>query len=73
MLKRKVTVEDAKLRVITAPDEIKGKIEWVRNLVNSTNKRVEEYNKEMKKREEADTAEKKRNEETIRKMREMLK
>lgn len=53
MLKRKVTIEGNKLRVITTPDEIEEKIEWVKGLVNSTNKRVEEYNREMKRREEA--------------------
>lgn len=73
MLKRKVTIEGNKLRVITAPDEIEGKIEWVKSLVNSTNKRVEEYNKEMKRREEAEEAEKIREEETIRQMRGRLK
>lgn len=73
MLKRKVTIERNKLKVITAPDEIEGKIEWVKNLVSLTNKRVEEYNKEMKRREEAEEAETKRREEIIKQMRERLK
>lgn len=72
-LKRKVTIKGDKLRVITAPEEIEGKIEWVKSLVNSTNKRVEEYNEEIKRREEAKKAERKLQEETIRKMRERLK
>lgn len=73
MLKRRVTIEDSRLRVITAPEEIKGKIEWIMHLVNSTNKRVEEYNQEIKRKEGAEKAEKGKHEEAIRKMREMLK
>lgn len=73
MLKRTVTVEGDKLKVITAPDEIEGKIEWVRSLVESTNSQVEQYNEQMKRREEVKLKEKKRVEETIKEMRERLK
>lgn len=72
-LKRTVTVEGDKLKVITAPDEIEGKIKWVRRLVDSTNSQVEQYNEQMKRKEEVKLKEKKRVEETIKEMRERLK
>ena len=49
------------------------KIEWVTSLVSSTNKRVEEYNEEIRRREEEKKTERKLHEETIRKMRERLR
>ena len=72
-LKRQVTVEGDKLRAVTAPDEIKGRIEWIRKLVEATNRCVEKSNKEMLQREKAEQARKKKEEEDIKKMREALK
>lgn len=73
VLKREVTIEGAKLRVITTPDEIKEKIEWVKDLVDLTNERVGKYNKEMKRIEKIEAPNKRQLEEVIRKMRESLK
>lgn len=72
-MKRQVTVEDDKLRVVTASNEITAKIEWIRRLVEATNRSVEEYNKEMRQKEEIEEARRKREEEDIKKMREALK
>ena len=72
MLKRKVTVEGDKLKVVTTPDEIKDKIKWVMRLVDSTNSEVERYNEQMKRKEEAKEREKKSVEETIKDVRERL-
>lgn len=72
-LKRKVTVEGDKLRAVTTPDEIKGRIEWIRKLVDAANQCVDEYNKEMKRREQADQAGKKKEQEDIKRMRKALK
>lgn len=71
--KREVIVLGDRLRVITAPNEIEGKIDWVKGLVEVTNIRVNKYNEEMKRREEREKIEKKRQEETIEKMRGRLK
>jgi len=72
-LKRQVSIEGDKLRAVTASDEIKGRIEWIRKLVEATNRRVEQFNKEMLQREKAKQARKKKEEEDIKKMREALK
>jgi len=48
------------LRAVTAPDEIKGRIEWIRKLVEATNRCVKQSNKEMLQREKAEQARKKK-------------
>lgn len=65
-LKRMITIVGRRLRILTTPDEIEGKIMWVKQLVDLTNRRVEEYAKEIKKKEEKE-------EEVIKQMRERLK
>ncbi len=72
-MKGKVTVENDKLRAVTIPNEIKGIIEWIKKLVERTNRSVEEYNKELRQKEEIEEARRKREEEDIKKMREALK
>ena len=61
------------MRVITAPNEIEEKIDWVKGLVNSTNERVETYNSEMKKLIAEEKAQIERQGNIIREMREKLK
>jgi hypothetical protein len=72
-LKGPVSVAVDKLEVTTSPDEIKGKIEWVKGLVDSTNKGVEKYNEQVMQKIEADEQKRLREPETIKKMREALK
>jgi hypothetical protein len=37
-----------KLEVVTLPEEIKGKVEWIKGLVDSTNKSIEKYHEQIK-------------------------
>jgi len=68
-----VAVVGNKLEVLTLPDEIKGKVEWIKGLVDSTNKRIEKYNEQIKQRREAEQDKQLKEQETIRRMREALK
>ena len=72
-LKGPVSVAVDKLEVATSPDEIKGKIEWVKGLVDSTNRGVDKYNEQIMQKIEADEQKRLRETETINKMREALK
>lgn len=73
-LQRRVTVFGDNLRLIAPLDEVnKNMIEGIKKLVNATNRCVEEYNKEMKQKEEMHEAKRKREKEAIEKMRESLK
>ena len=72
-LKGPVSVAVDKLEVSTLPDEIKGKIEWIRGLVDFTNQGVEEYNEQVMQKIEADEQKRLKEPETIKKMREALK
>ena len=71
-MKRQVYVQYDSLKVVTAPDEIKNKIERVKSLVNDTNAEVEKYNKKVEEEWEADRQRKAKEAETIKKMRERL-
>ena len=68
-----VVVVGNKLEVVTLPDEIKGKVEWITGLVNSTNKSIEKYNEQIKQRREAEQQKQLNEHETIERMREALK
>jgi len=48
-----VAVVGNKLEVLTLPDQIKDKVEWIKGLVDSTNKSIEKYNEQIKQRREA--------------------
>lgn len=72
-LKRRITIEGNKLRVITAPEEVEGKIEWVKELVNSTNNRVEQYNQQIERTEVVEKAQKAHHEKVMKQMREKLR
>ena len=73
MLKREVSVRGNKIRVVTAPDEIEGKMDWVKGLVNATNDRVERHNEDTKKQIEREKTLKEKEKETIKKVRDKLK
>ena len=68
-----VAVVGNKLEVVTLPDEIKGKVEWIKDLVDSTNKRIEKHNEQIKQRHEAEQLKQSKQQETIKRMREALK
>jgi hypothetical protein len=68
-----VAVVGDKLEVLTLPDEIKDKIEWIKGLVDSTNNSIEEYNEQIKQRHEAEQDKQQEEQETIKRMREALK
>lgn len=72
-MKRQVQAVGNRLRIVTAPDEIKDKIEWVKSLVKSTNERVEAYNREVEQKNEAEKRKRAKEKEAIEKMRESLK
>jgi hypothetical protein len=48
---RKLFVVADKLRLVTSIDDIEGKIDWVRQVIERTNQGIDEYNKEIKARE----------------------
>ena len=68
-----VAVVGNKLEVLTLPDEIKSKVEWIKGLVDSTNKSIEKYNEQIKQRREAEQDKQLKEQETIMRMREALK
>ena len=45
---RKVFVIGDKLRLVTAPYDIEEKISWVLQIIENTNRKVEDYNKKVK-------------------------
>lgn len=47
---RKVFIIGKELKLVTTLNNIEGKLEWLENLVITANKRVEEYNKDARKR-----------------------
>jgi hypothetical protein len=48
---RKLFVVADKLRLVTSIDDIEGKIDWARQVIERTNQGIDEYNKEIKARE----------------------
>jgi hypothetical protein len=46
---RKLAVIGEKVRLITTPDEIEEKLDWVKNMIEQTNKYIDEYNLEAEK------------------------
>jgi len=68
-----VAVVGNKLKVTTLPDEIKDKVEWIKGLVDSTNKSIEKYNEQIKQRHEAEQDKQLKEQETIKRMKEALK
>lgn len=73
-LQAKVTVSGDNLRLIAPSDEVdRNMIEGIKKLVTKTNQCVEEQNKEMLRREKVEVAKKKKEEETIKKMKGALK
>jgi len=69
---RKVVFVGQKLQLITTPENIEEKVEWLKEIIESTNRRVEEYNrneqlrKKLKEEEKTDL-------EAIRKIEERLR
>ena len=49
MWDRKLAVIGEKVRLITTPDEIEEKLDWVKNMIEQTNKYIDEYNLEAEK------------------------
>jgi hypothetical protein len=45
---RKVVIVGKELKLVTTPDKVGEKLGWLEELMNGTNKRVEEYNKKIK-------------------------
>ena len=73
-LQRRVTVVGDSLRLIAPLDEVnKNMIEGIKKLVNATNRCVEEYNKEMKRKEELESSKRRQEEEAIKRVKESLK
>lgn len=48
---RKIFVIGDRLRLVTAPDEIEDKLDWVKQIVERTNQRIDDYNREAEARE----------------------
>jgi hypothetical protein len=68
-----VAVVGNKLEVMTVPDEIETKVEWIKGLVNSTNKRLERHNEQIEQRREVEQDKQLKEQETIKRMKEALK
>ena len=47
---RKVLIMGNELKLVTTPNNMEGKLNWIETLVVAANKRVEEYNENMKKK-----------------------
>jgi hypothetical protein len=71
-LTRKIEVMRNSLRVITTLEECDKHLEWVRQLVDRTNNRVDEWNKARKQGQEAEMAKREQEKETIKKIRQKL-
>lgn len=48
---RKLFVVGDKLRLVTSIDDVEGKIDWVKQVIERTNQGIDEYDKEIKARE----------------------
>ena len=70
--KRQVQIVGKKLRVVTIPEEMKSEIDWVKALVEATNRRVESHNKEIEERRKSGEQKKAKENETMEKMRKSL-
>jgi len=62
---RKVVIVGDKLLLITTPTEIEEKIEWLRNVIKTTNMNVEKFNQTQRVIKEAEKAEALREHENI--------
>jgi len=51
---RKVVIVGRELKLVTTPNNIEDKLKWLERSVAAANKRVEEYNKDMKKKKEVE-------------------
>ena len=51
---RKVVIVGKELKLVTTPNNIEEKLNWLESSVAAANKRVEEYNKNMKKKREVE-------------------
>jgi hypothetical protein len=45
---RKVVIVGKEMKLVTTPEKVGEKLGWLEELINGTNKRVEEYNKKVK-------------------------
>ncbi|UCB59813.1 MAG: hypothetical protein JSW72_06725 [Candidatus Bathyarchaeota archaeon] len=48
---RKLYLVGSHLRLVTPPESIREKLDWAREILNKTNRRIEEYNQELETRE----------------------
>jgi len=69
---RKVMIVGKKLKLVTIPNDIKGKVDWIKRTMDATNKRVENYNQNQKEIHIAEE-EKKKDIETIKVIRDAMK
>lgn len=44
---RKLFIINDKLRLITTPDELEEKIDWIKQIIEQTNEEIDEYNRTM--------------------------
>lgn len=72
-LKRRAGVEGNKIWFITVPDEIAGKITWIRGLIDDTNKAVDEENRRREEQRQRELQEEEKHEADIKHMRDALK
>ena len=49
---RKVVITGKELKLVTTPDNISTKLEWLEKLVTATNKQIDEYNEFVKRKSE---------------------
>jgi hypothetical protein len=74
---RKLFVMGDKLRLVTAPNEIGSKLDWVKQILDQTNKGIDDYNREAEARmaQMEEQAEKQRleDEARIEKLRDMIR
>ena len=51
---RKVFIVGKELKLVTTPNNIEEKLDWTEKIVAAANRRVEEYNEDMKKKRKAE-------------------
>ncbi|MEM3566006.1 MAG: hypothetical protein QXK18_03945 [Candidatus Bathyarchaeia archaeon] len=52
---RKLFIIGDKIRLVTTEDDFKEKLDWVENVVNQTNKAIDEYNRSIEAAKELET------------------
>lgn len=73
LLKRQITIEDVKLRVVFAEGEEEAQLNFYKELIEAVNKRVFEYNEDILRKKQREEEQKKNQQATIEQLRNRIK